>query len=215
LILLGLATAVRPTSLAAVCALLASSSPRRVLTAYVAAGAAFTITFGLLVIFAFQGVGVHHSDEHSLAVAEILVGCIFLGLGLLLLTGKIGEGDFGDGPPTPNRWLTLLNNRVTTRTAAIAGPVTHLPGICYVLALNLIISHQLRLHTRLLSLLVYNAIWFCVPVIALTICFVNPTLASDAIGAVEQWARSHRRAILLSATFGIGSALLIDGLQRT
>jgi Sap, sulfolipid-1-addressing protein len=215
LIVLALATAVRPTSLAAVCALLASTAPRRVMTAYIAAGAAFTVGFGLLVILVFHGVGGHPSDSQGFGVAEIVGGAVAIVLGLLLLTGRIGEERADEAPPTPKGWLALLNKRVTTRTAALAGPVTHLPGFFYLLALNLIISHQVWPHTGLVSLLVYNAVWFCLPIAALAICIVNPGVASDAVGALEQWARRHSRVILLTASFGVGTALIIDGLQRT
>ena len=58
LIVLALATAVRPTSLAAVYALLLSPAPRRLMWAYVLVGAAFTISVGLFVILALHGVSV-------------------------------------------------------------------------------------------------------------------------------------------------------------
>jgi hypothetical protein len=148
-------------------------------------------------------------------VAEIIAGCIAIGFGLLVLTGRIGERDAAEAAPPPNRWATLLREKVTARTAAIAGPVTHLPGIFYLVALNLIASHRVWPHSGLLSLLLYNGVWFCVPVAALAICIINPTLASEAIGAIIIWIRPHSRVILLSVSFGIGAALLISGLQKT
>jgi hypothetical protein len=45
-ILLGLASTIRPTSMAAVCALLATAAPRRLMVVYVCAGMAFTIAVG-------------------------------------------------------------------------------------------------------------------------------------------------------------------------
>jgi hypothetical protein len=184
------------------------------MVAYIAAGAAFTVSFGLMVILVFHGVGEDADSKPAVAAAEIVGGSIAIALGLLLLTGRIGGGDTGDAPQTPNRWVALLNERVTTRTAAVAGPVTHLPGVFYFVALNLIVSHQVWLHGGLLSLLLYNAVWFCLPIAALAICVVNPTLASDAVGAVDHWARAHSRGILLAVSFGIGTALLVDGLQK-
>jgi hypothetical protein len=214
LIVLALGTAVRPTSLAAVCALLASTSPRRVMTAYIVAGAAFTVGFGLLVILVFHGVGAQPSNKGPFGVAELVGGCLAILLGFLILTGRLGAGQAGEAPPTPNRFQTLLKERVTTKTAAIAGPVTHLPGFFYFLALNLIVSHQVWSHAGFVSLLLYNAVWFALPIAALAICVVNPTLASNVVGTVEQWTREHTRAILLAVSFGVGAALIIDGLQK-
>jgi hypothetical protein len=214
LIILALATAVRPTSLAAVVALLASASPRRVMTAYIAAGAAFTVSFGLIVILGLHGVGVHRGNNRAFAVAELVGGCVALVLGVLLLTGRIAKGDAGESPPTPSRWATYLNNKVTTGRAALAGPVTHLPGIFYLVALNLIVSHQVWFHTGLFSLVIYNAVWFSLPLAALAICVVNPPLATSTVGSVEKWAKGHSRTILLWVSFGVGIALLVDGVQR-
>jgi hypothetical protein len=181
--------------------------------AYIAAGAAFTVAFGLLVILVFHGVGGRPGHGEHFAVAEIVGGCIAIVLGLLVLTGRVGDGRAGEAPPTPNRWLVLLNERITTRTAAAAGPLTHLPGVFYLVALNLIVSRQV-LHTGVVSLIFYNAVWFCVPIAALAICVVNPSLAGEVVGGVDQWTRRNSRVILLTVSFGVGAALLIDGWQR-
>src|SRR4029079_10055479 len=55
-ILLALASTIRPTSLAAVYTLLSSPAPRRLMIAYVIAGLTFTIAFGALVVWAFHGI---------------------------------------------------------------------------------------------------------------------------------------------------------------
>ena len=55
-ILLALASMIRPTSLAAVYALLSADQPRRLMIAYVIAGLTFTIAFSLLILLAFHGI---------------------------------------------------------------------------------------------------------------------------------------------------------------
>jgi hypothetical protein len=213
LIVLALATAVRPTSLAVVYALLGGSSPRQYMVAYVLAGAAFTITFGFLVIWIFHGIAIHPGSSQTRAVAEICGGVISITLGVLLLTGRIGKGSAREAPPAPSRWTRILNERISVRTAAVAGPATHIPGLFYFLALNLIVSQQVKLQSGVLSLLLYNAVWFCLPIAALTICIVNPESASDLVGTAEQWARRNFRTILTTVSFGIGVAFLVDGLR--
>jgi hypothetical protein len=213
LIVLALATAVRPASLAAVYALLASDSPRRLMVAYVVAGAAFTIGFGLLVIWAFNGVAIPAGRSHAPAAVEIVGGIVAIIFGVLLLTGRIGKGQAREAPRAPSRLVALLYERVTVRTAAVAGPATHLPGIFYLLALDLIVSQQPKLHQGIISLLVYNGIWFSLPIAALAVCIVDPAAASGRIKSVEQWARQYARAVLVVVSFGVGTALLIDGLR--
>ena len=70
IIVLALLTAVRPTSLAAVYALLSAEFPRRLMVVYVASGMAFTIAIGFLVVLAFDGIDVHTGSSHTKAVAQ-------------------------------------------------------------------------------------------------------------------------------------------------
>jgi hypothetical protein len=212
LILLALATAVRPTSLAAIYALLTAGSPRRLLTAYVIAGAAFTITIGLLVIWAFNGINISSGTSQTKSIADIGGGLIALTFGVLVLTRRIGGGHPDDAPKAPSRWSGLVDRHLTLRTAALAGPATHIPGVFYLIALNLIVTHQTRAAARLADLLLYNAVWFALPVAGLAICIFKPAAAVAAVGATQTWTRTHARAIVLTVSFAVGAWLLIHGL---
>jgi len=90
LIALALATAIRPTSLAAVYALLSARSPRRLMTAYVVAGVAFTITIGVVVIWVFNGINVQSGSGRTKGIAEIVGGLLALCFGVLVLVGRVG-----------------------------------------------------------------------------------------------------------------------------
>jgi hypothetical protein len=213
LIVLALATAIRPSSLAAVYALLASASPRRFMFAYVFAGVAFTVTFGVLVIGVFEGIAIDAGTHHTRAVGQVAGGVVALILGVLLLTRRVGaSSDTFEGPGVPGRWATVFYHRITTRTAALAGPATHIPGVFYLVALNLIVSQQPRLQNGVLSLLLYNAVWFLLPGVALAICIVNPEAAADVVKNGEKWARRHARTFVTIVSFTIGIVLLVRGL---
>jgi hypothetical protein len=212
LIVLALATAIRPTSLAAVYALLSSSAPRRLMTLYVIAGIVFTLVVGLLVILALHGVQITSSSSQAKAIAEIIGGGVILVLGVLLLIGRIGRRLAGEEPKAPSRWAGMLQKRITPRTAALAGPATHIPGIFYLVALNLIASQRTQAPRRLFDLLLYNGVWFSLPIAALAICVFRPDAAANGIKAIEQWTRQHVREILTVISFVVGAALLGRGL---
>ena len=78
IILLALASTVRPTSLAAVDALLSTGAPRRLMIVYTAAGLTFTIAVGLLIIGAFQGVDINSGTDRTKGIAEIASGIVAL-----------------------------------------------------------------------------------------------------------------------------------------
>ena len=211
IILLALASAVRPTSLVAVWALVRESPPTRLMVAYLAAGLAFTVTVGVAVIFAFSGIDIHAGTDRTKAIAEILAGVLALGLGIAVLAGRVRVGGVADGRPTEARAERLRRRRVTTRTAALAGPATHIPGLLYILALDLIVTQEPGVPGGLLEIGIYNAIWYALPIVVLAICIVKPSAARTLVQKLQEWAGAHARTIVLLISFGMGGWLLIEG----
>jgi len=78
-ILLALASTIRPTSLAAVYTLLSSPAPRRLMIAYVLAGLTFTIAFGALVVWAFHGIAVSSGTDRAKGIGDIAAAVVVLG----------------------------------------------------------------------------------------------------------------------------------------
>jgi hypothetical protein len=188
-------------------ALLARDPRRPLMLAYVAAGLAFTIAFGLLVVYAFHGIHLRPGNARTKAVADIIGGAAAVLFGLAVLTRRVGAPRGHDAPSARVNW----DQRLTIRVAALAGPATHLPGLFYLIALNAIVAYNPRVPDGTLDVLVYNAVWFALPILALALCVVNPAAAQAAVEHVEQWAVRHSRALLLSVSFGVGAALLIRG----
>lgn len=211
IVVLALVSTVRPTSLAAIRALLSTDSPRRLMTGYVAAGLAFTVAFGLIVIWVFNGIDVNSGTDRTKGIAEIAGGIIVLAFALCVLTRRIGGAHPDDTPRAHGRWEKLLEHRLTLRTAVLAGPVTHIPGLFYLIALDVIVADQPKVPGGLIEVLIYNAIWFAIPIVALAVCIVEPETARDAVGAIDRWARRHARVILLVVSFGVGAALVVRG----
>jgi len=212
LILLALASTIRPTSLAAVYAILSGDAPRRLLTAYVAAGAAFTITVGLIVLLAFDGIQTQPGSGRAKGIAEVAGGVVALAFGVLVLTGRVLGARPDDAPRPPGRWAALRERRLTFRGAVLAGPATHIPGLFYLIALNLIAAYQADAPRAVVQVLLYNALWFALPLAALAICIADPDAARRMIAAMEAWTREHTRQILLTASFVVGAALVVRGV---
>lgn len=211
-VLLAFASIIRPTSLAAVYALVGSAAPRRFMIAYVVAGLAFTISFGLLVIWAFHGLLERTgTPDHAKAVAELVAGVVALVFAALVQMRVVGRAHPDDAPRTPGRWDRLRERRITLRTAALAGPATHIPGLFYLLALNAIVAGRAGVAVGFVEVVLYNLIWFTLPLAALVVCIVRPSLAGQAIGAIESWARAHARQIVVAGSIVAGIVLIIRG----
>jgi hypothetical protein len=214
LVLLALAGTVRPSSLAAVGAILSGDAPRRLLGAYIVAGVTFTVAVGLIVLGAFDGVDLHTGTSHTKAVAELVGGVVALAFGLLVLSGRVLGRHPGEAPRTPGRWVALIDRHMTLRAAALAGPATHIPGLFYLIALNLIGAADAGVPRSVANLLLFNALWFALPIAALAICVGDPATAQHAIAAVEAWARRHARVILMTIAFVVGAVLVVRGALR-
>jgi hypothetical protein len=94
----------------------------------------------------------------------------------------------------------------------VAGPLTHIPGIFYLVALNVIVAHNVRAAEALVAVVTYNAIWFTLPLLALVTCIVRPAAARELVEAVRDWVRAHSRTILLATAFLVGPALVVRGV---
>ena len=211
IIVLAIASMIRPTSLAAIYALLAHESRRALMLAYLIGGLAFTVAFGLVVVYALHGVHLNAGTDRTKGIAEIVSGVAALAFGIALLLGLIPGPRAREAPEAESRLTAMLGERVTPRAAALAGPATHIPGVFYLIALNVIVAHNPRVPRGTVAVVTYNAIWFALPILALAFCIVRPAAARDAVGLVERWAREHSRAILLSVSFIVGAALVVRG----
>jgi hypothetical protein len=209
ILVLALASTVRPTSLAAVSAILSHDSRRRLLVAYVAAGLAFALAFGAVVVFALHGIHLNSGSDRTKGVADIVGGVAALLFGCAVLTGRIARRSDHDVPGVG--WKARLDRQLTVTAAAIAGPLTHIPGLFYLIALNVIVAHDPNVAGGLLAVAIFDAIWFALPLAALVTCTVNPVAARAAVASVQQWTAQHSRALLLGTSFTVGVTLVIRG----
>jgi len=128
-VLLALASTLRPTALAAVYALLVSAPPRRLQLAYIVAGALVSVGIGVLLVSLL-----HHSVATSRKghpVVELVLGLGALA-GALLVARRLRD---------PGRESADRSGRIAARlhdpsvvAAAVAGILTHFPGLFYLAA---------------------------------------------------------------------------------
>ena len=212
IILLALASSIRPSSLAAVYALLSTPAPRRLMVAYVVSGLVFTIAFGLLVVGLLHGISLHNGTDKTKGIAEIVAGVVMLGFAVLVHRGRVAGPRADDAPDVPRAWRARLEQNLTLPKAALAGPATHVPGLFYLVALNVITTHHPGAFDAMLEIGLYNLIWFALPLVALVLCMIRPSTAHDLVEDVTRFATSHTREILLVVSAGAGAALLIRGI---
>jgi hypothetical protein len=207
LIGLALASTIRPTSLASVYALLSTRRPRSLLATYIVAGFLVSTAVGVLVV------GTLHrtlpGEPSPPAWVDVVLGALSLS-GAAVPWLRRGTRRGPQHPETPVRTDRLVH--ATYPLAALAGVVTHLPGLFYLAALNDILAEQNTLLVALLDVLLFNVIWFAAAGGALVLFVLRPDRTRAGLNRVNGWLGRHER-VLLSGLFGaVGLYLIAKGV---
>jgi hypothetical protein len=205
-LLLALLSAVRPTSLAAVYAILGSPRPRRLLLVFNVAGMAVTLSVGvILVVFLERVVG---ASQNTYPVVNLVLAAVCFAGAAALRHGPARE----PGSREATRKITAQLRNPSVAAVAAAGVLTHLPGLVYLIALNAIIASEASLTSGIGQLLVYNAIWFAIPLLSLALAVVRPERTSAVVAGVTGWTRRNRRTAVPVLLIALGIYLLVKGL---
>jgi hypothetical protein len=209
-IVLALASAMRPAGVAALYALLSASHPRRVLIAYIVGGFVFSTAIGVIVVVAFDGVDINYRGGAVEGLIELVAGAAALGYAAGLATGRASLPSRGGETRAESRMLVRLRHP-SVGTAALAGVATHLPGLFYLVALNQILAHRNSLADGILAVLVFNAIWYGAAIVSVLYFMVRPGGARRALVRATEWARAHAQGVTLVVFAVVGLYLAVDG----
>jgi hypothetical protein len=209
-VVLALASAPRPAGVAALYALLRASHPRRVLAAYLLGGLSFSVCFGVATVAIFHGAGLDYRDSTLYSAIELGGGVAALAFAAGVASGRSQLPRRQEGDEESAILRTL--RRPSIATAAVAGVVTHLPGLFYVLALNAIIAGHHSLLDEIAQVMVFNALWFGSTIGFVVIFLLRPGAARRALARANDLARRHSRSITVGAFAVAGLYLAIRGV---
>jgi hypothetical protein len=209
-VVLAVANALRPTSLAAVYALVSARRSRRLLVAFVVAGATFSVVTGILVVAVIHGAHIRHGKSTFDAIVDLVGGVAALGFAAGLAQGRMQRRP-REQPAEPSRLARTLRDP-SPSVAAAAGVATHLPGLFYLVGLNAISAQDPGLGEGIVAVLVFNALWWSIPLASLALLLTRPASARRTLGVVNAWARRNNRAIVVVVFATAGVYLTVQGL---
>ena len=215
-LVLALSTVVRPTSAAAVFAMLAAARPTRLLLAYIIAGLAFSGGLGVVVVILLSGWTRPEAQDDVRAVIGIVVGAVSLGYAAGILSGRVrqraGDADGSNLAPDEGSWLGRQLADLSVPRAAVVGVLTHLPGLFYIAALNAITNSTSGAAGKIVQVGVYNAFWFALPAAALVLVTRRPIELQDFLRRLTGVVFRHEREILIIASGLLGTYLVVKGV---
>ena len=208
-IALAIVNAARPAGIAAVYGLLSAKTPVRLLFAYVAVGFAWSFAVGLIVVRALHGAEISESSTAT-AVISLALGAGALGFAAAFASGRVELRAPARLSGGDSRMSRAMRNP-SLSVAAGAGIATHLPGLFYLLGLNAISGTDPGLVRSVTDVLVFNMIWFTVPVLALFVSLRHPERAREALEDFNRWVRRRQRGLAILVFAVIGSYFAIKG----
>ena len=102
----------------------------------------------------------------------------------------------------------VVFNAARSTGPALAGVLTHKPGLFYLAALSAITNSTSSNANRILQVVLYNAIWFAMPMAALALTKRRPVELRDFLKRTTEWVWRRQREIMITA-FGILVVYLI------
>jgi hypothetical protein len=134
-LVLALTSVVRPTSAAAVYAMLSTDRAARLLLAYLLAGLAFTLVIGVGAVNLLVPVTRAQAPEAARTVLDLVLGTAALGYAAGMLSGVVQRRERRP-EPHGRSWITDRLSNLSLSGAAVLGVLTHLPGLFYLAALK-------------------------------------------------------------------------------
>jgi hypothetical protein len=213
-ILLAIANAARPTGLAVTYALLSAPRPKQLLSAYIVAGFTWSCLVGFLVVEALDGVEVETGTGE--AIIELLLGVAALGFAAGFATARLELTPRRPSADRDSRIATTLHDP-SLKAAAGAGILTHLPGLMYLLGLNVIAARDPGGFDGGVDVVIFNAIWFLPPFASLVLAIWRIDTTREALGRFNAWVKRYQSEFvaavfaLVGAYFTVKSAISLIG----
>ena len=219
-VLLALTAVIRPTTAAAVFAMLSSPRSQRLLVAYLVAGLAFSVAVGTLVVVLLGGLQSTRASSVR-PLLDLVLGICALGCAVSAWIGWLPrsrprgpverdsvEGDSAEA----DSWLRRRLRDLSPSGAAATGVLTHLPGLIYLAALNAIAASGSGFAGGVLQVVLYNCIWFSLAIVALVLSVYRPTVSREFLERFAAWTRAHLRVILIVSFGAVGGYLVAVGV---
>lgn len=218
-LVLGLVSAVRGVTLAIVYALLLTDRARRLLIAYVVAGAVVTLAVGIVVV-----TWLHTGSRTTEATAGRLWLDLALGVLAVIWAGlRLAGREVKLRPRGRERRRersTVLPEAIDRRLRAptvpmvvTVGVLTNLPGLYYLAALVAILQTHPSAVQGIVQVTIYTVLRFAAPVAAIVLVLMRPDRTLEIVRSAHAWGRSNSRVLLGLLVGAVGVYLVAKGLS--
>lgn len=219
---LALAAAVYPTLLAGVIVILSRPNPAGQLAAFLLGGMAFSVTVGLVALFALKGSGLAStSHKPTSSGIDVGAGAVSLTVAFVLWTRRDvplrerreQRKQRRSDPPEPSTsWTKRTLARGSLPLAFAIGVLLNVPGVWYLAALKDIVAGHHGAPVEVLLVLGFNLVMFVLIEAPLVCYLVAPERAQALVQRFDEGLHTHARAIGVAVAGLVGAYLLVKGI---
>jgi Sap-like sulfolipid-1-addressing protein len=205
--------------LAAAVVLLGRPRPAHQLLAFLVGCMGFSITFGLVIVFALHGSKlVTHPDPTVSAVIEIAAGALLLVVAVAVFLGRSAQWrprrrhDDAKGRERPSLADRALGHD-SIWIAWAAGALYSAPGAYYLAGLALLVKLDKPIATDAIAIVGFNLVMFALIELPLLGFVLAPERARSLTERLNHWMTRHKRTLIMVVAGAGGLYLLIAGLS--
>jgi hypothetical protein len=219
---LAFLAALNPKLLALDLLLIENRRPRAMFASLLAGGLSLAIAIGVVDVLVIQADAVRTQGKVSAGV-DLAIGLILLGIGALLLTGRLprrrhAPGAAADPKAKPKKTGDGRIQRALRQprlgVAFAAGAVVGLPGASYLAALHHLIKGQYSTGTQILGVIIFALIEFLLIIIPWAFLELRPEGTTAVLRRSEAWLTSHAWQLLAWIALILGAYLTISAAVR-
>ena len=205
---LALGAAVSPLLFFGAIAVMTGPQPLRRGSAYAVGAALPLLGITALALLLGQALSLPDASETTKGWIDVGFAVFLLALGMRALRHPAAATD----EPGPSREPGPLSRVVATGSGLMVSNVTTIA--LYLPAMKLIGESSVGDEAKAGAVVVVVLITLSVVLIPLAIVAIAPTASGRLLAAAGEWLGSHRRRLALLICFGLGTYLLVHGLER-
>jgi hypothetical protein len=198
---------VSPTALLVMAVYLSTANPRTMALLYVTGAVIMTVAMAVALLVVIRVTGLNLPQGHDPRFG------LRLGLGVLALVGAVFYALRKPPEPAPGKqrrpgFLARLMARPSPRIAFATGLLLFAPGATFIAAVQVVATSDASVPLIVLALAIVVTITAIVVWLPLIAYLAAPDATTRRLAAVNEWLRTHGRAVVVYA-LGVGGAVLI------
>jgi hypothetical protein len=202
--------AISPTALIVMAVFLGSANPRLTAMAYVIGAIVMTVIMAIMVLVILRTTGLNQPRQHNPRYEfRLALGVLSLAAAAFVARRKKPVRDPAE--PRQGGLMDKLISQPTPKTAFGAGVLLFAPGATFIAAVQVVATAEAGIPITALALIIVVLLTCLVVWLPLLTFLVAPEATTRVLKTVNDWLRTHGKAVAVWALVICGAVLVVNG----